>query len=239
MNISDKGQLNYLDISEVGITNGLVGYWKLNGDAKDYSGNGYDGTVVGATVTGGLKDLAYSFSSGSTYIDLPTSVGYTTNFSASVWFKRIGVPGSGFHIIFGGQELEISIPESTGEIRAGLYTTSRFISNHGSGLTDNNWHHLGVTFDGTTKLSYIDGQNVGTQSVTGILTSNVPSRRIGVYGSNTTYYCNGQISDARIYNRALSPEEINIQYKFGLPNTGMQLSSNGILYLNGEINEGL
>lgn len=30
-----------------GINDGLVGYWPLNGDALDYSGNGYDGTLVG------------------------------------------------------------------------------------------------------------------------------------------------------------------------------------------------
>lgn len=40
-------------VSEVGITNGLVAYYPLNKDAKDYSGNGYHGTVTGAVLTGG------------------------------------------------------------------------------------------------------------------------------------------------------------------------------------------
>jgi hypothetical protein len=30
-------------------TNGLVGYWPFNGNANDASGNGYNGTVNGAT----------------------------------------------------------------------------------------------------------------------------------------------------------------------------------------------
>lgn len=32
-------------------TNGLVAYYPFSGDADDESGNGHDGTVIGATLT--------------------------------------------------------------------------------------------------------------------------------------------------------------------------------------------
>jgi len=38
-NINKLSQANYLDFSNVGITDGMVGYWPLNGNAEDYSGN--------------------------------------------------------------------------------------------------------------------------------------------------------------------------------------------------------
>lgn len=39
------------------ITNGLVGHWKLNGNALDSSGNGNNGTVTGATFINDSGDL--------------------------------------------------------------------------------------------------------------------------------------------------------------------------------------
>jgi hypothetical protein len=46
------------------LQNGLVGYWPFCGNANDVSGNGYNGTVNGATLTTdrfGVANKAYSF----------------------------------------------------------------------------------------------------------------------------------------------------------------------------------
>ncbi|MBF0368929.1 MAG: hypothetical protein HQL52_05655 [Magnetococcales bacterium] len=46
------------------LNDGLVAYYPFNGDATDESGNGYDGTVSGASLTTdrlGVADSAYSF----------------------------------------------------------------------------------------------------------------------------------------------------------------------------------
>ncbi|GAG57951.1 unnamed protein product, partial [marine sediment metagenome] len=123
--------------------------------AHDISGNGVVGDILQAEWVDGELYL-----DANAWIDLPTDLGYTNEVSAFAWFKAVGSPPGGYHIIFGGQELEISIPQSTGEIRTGVYTNSRYVSNHGSGLVDGNWHHLGFTFDGSCKKSYIDGQFV-------------------------------------------------------------------------------
>ena len=37
------------NIQGQGIDSGLVGYWSFNGNVIDQSGNGYNGTVLGAT----------------------------------------------------------------------------------------------------------------------------------------------------------------------------------------------
>jgi len=153
----------------------------------------------------------------SDYIDLPNNLGYTSQVSVFAWFKSKGVPAGGYHIIFGGQELEMSIPASTGAIRTGVYTTSRYVSNHGSGLVDGNWHYIGFTFDGSTKKSYIDGNFVGEQiSITGSLTYSFTNRRMGRFGSSATYYANGLIDEAQIYNSAATISQIQSQYLAGL-----------------------
>jgi hypothetical protein len=198
---------------------------------KDTSGNNNHGTItIGGTdpqtTTGtcstptngsgawyngrsGKYNYSISFDGKDDYIDLPDSLGYSTQFSAFAWFKSNGTPTGNYHIVFGGYPLEISIPHGTGEIRTGVYTNSRFVSNHGSGITDGNWHHVGFTFDGSTKKSYIDGKYVGQQTgITGTLTSSFSYRRIGRFGSDTGYYTNGQVDDARIYNYVLNEVQI-------------------------------
>lgn len=156
----------------------------------------------------GDTSLPFSFTPNN-YIQLANDLGYTTEVSVFAWIRHLGTPSSGgYHIIFGGIELEISIPVSTGEVRTGIYTNARYVSNHGSGLLDGKWHYVGFTFSGTTKTSYIDGVNVGTQTTAGSLTANFANRTMGRFGTNTTYTSNCHIALATVHNRALSDSEV-------------------------------
>ncbi len=47
---------------------GLVGEWHFDGDAKDSSGNGNDGTVYGATFVDGKFGKALSFDGMDDYV---------------------------------------------------------------------------------------------------------------------------------------------------------------------------
>jgi hypothetical protein len=173
----------------------------------------------GLPIYGGVNNYL-QFDGVDDYIQLPNSLGYSSEVSAFAWFRSLGSPTGGYHIIYGGIELEISIPTS-GEIRTGVFTNARYVSNHGSGLVDGNWHQVGFTFSGTTKTSYIDGVSVGTQTTAGALTSSFSNRTMGRFGSNTQYYLNGNIAQASIYNRALTAQEIQQNFnakksRFGL-----------------------
>lgn len=205
------------DLSLASFARGLVGYWKFDETsgttAIDSSGNGKDGTIQSDPVRTTGKIGNALLCNGNDYIDLPNDLGYTTAVSAFAWFKMNGTPPGNYHIIFGGQQLEISI-NTSGYLRTGVYTNTRFVSNHGSGLLDGQWHFVGFTFDGTTKTSYIDGFAVGTQQITsGTLTASFADRRIGRYGSSTTYYLNGTLDELRIYNRAISSDEVTTLYE--------------------------
>ena len=70
MGRNDRGQLG----NAQGLDQGLVGWWKFDGDATDSSGNGNDGTVNGATLTTdrhGQANEAYSFDGVDDYILVP------------------------------------------------------------------------------------------------------------------------------------------------------------------------
>lgn len=163
-------------------------------------------TITASAVTY-ASDGTFDFSTALDNLSLPNDIGYTTDVSAFAWFKSLGTPVGGYHIICGGQELEISVP-TAGALRTGVLTTSRYVSNHGSGLMDGNWHYIGLTFSGTTKTSYIDGANEGTSVTAGALTSSFANRKIGKFGSNNTYGTPTEIPVYQVYNRALSDDEV-------------------------------
>ena len=76
----------------------------------------------------------------------------------------------------------------------------------------NEWHHLAATYDkGTVKL-YIDGEQYGDTKSTGNVTIANSSYKLGV-GAQTQVdrAVDGSISVARIYNRALSQDELKGQ----------------------------
>lgn len=173
--------------------------------------NNNSGTLTNGPTYSSTKSGIITFDNTNDYVALPNSLGYTTQVSAFAWIRVAGNPAGGYHIIFGGQELEISIP-TAGSLRVGVYTNTRYVSNHGSGLADGEWHYIGFTFNGSTKTAYIDGTSVGTQAVSGTLTSTFSNRTMGRYGSSTTYYLNGSIASAAIYNRSLTSDEVLQNY---------------------------
>ena len=202
-----------------------VGIWNFDegtgASTTDWSGYNNHGSLIGgtawATDTPSGEKYALRFDGINDYIDLPNSLGYTTQVSAFAWFKSKGSPAGGYHIIFGGQELEISIPAASGAIRTGVFTSARYVSDHGSGLLDGNWHFIGFTFGSSVKKSYIDGVFVGEQTgIPGTLVSSFGSRRIGRFGSSGSYYTNGLIDEPRIYDAVLTAGEIEQYYAKGL-----------------------
>ena len=150
----------------------------------------------------------FSFTSGS-FLTLPSNIGYTTEFSQFAWFKSTGAPTGGFHIIFGDANAEISV-SSAGALRIGIQTPTRYVGDMGSGLTDGKWHNIGMVYNPTTNniRGYIDGVFVGSVATNGSNPSTTFTRTIGRFGDSTTYYTNGLIDNAVIYNIALSDSDV-------------------------------
>jgi len=83
-------------------------------------------------------------------------------------------------------------------------------------LIEGAWNYLVGTYDCSQQKIYINGVEKGSSDVTGDLTTNSDSFRVGIAG-NTNYPLNGTIDEVAIYNRALTPEEINQHYRGGRP----------------------
>jgi hypothetical protein len=210
------GLLTFTSHAQSFITNGLVAYYPFNGDANDASGNGNDATNVQATLCAdrfGNPDSAYNFDGTASYIGFATPpVTQVDNWSVVAWVKPASLNQSGIAVCMGyddgftgnGYSLGVSAYKAPG---SQLYAIFGYIDFYSGGFTftdTNRWYQIVML------------RNSGTTSffVNGVLTSNgttttplVPtSFRIG--SENGVRFFNGAIDDVRIYNRALSSNEV-------------------------------
>lgn len=96
-------------------------------------------------------------------------------------------------------------------------------------VTDSNWHHIVCTWDGSAFRIYLDGvfREQSPQTVTPA--GNTDRLQIGSWGPGADFL-NGVIDDLRIYNRAITADEIKRLYKIGstlkqgVPNSSGSLS---------------
>jgi len=83
-----------------------------------------------------------------------------------------------------------------------------------TGLT-NGWHHIVGLYDGSAKKLYVDGAEVSSSSQSvGAAASTAPIE-IGRYQQSTGNTFDGPIAQPRIYNRALTAEEVQRNYNAG------------------------
>ena len=80
----------------------------------------------------------------------------------------------------------------------------------------NQWNHLAVSYNGSTIQFYLNGVPDGSSDATGSIGINASVLTVGVDGLNSTKL-DELLDEPRIYNRALTQEEITQNYNAGLP----------------------
>ncbi|GAG36629.1 unnamed protein product, partial [marine sediment metagenome] len=97
-------------------------------------------------------------------------------------------------------------------------------------FADGNWHHYANTYDGAYMRMYLDGEEIESTEKTGTI-SGLSSLIIGRY-DGTGYYFDGILDELRVYNRTLTPTEINWSYLRGNASLSSNVSTEGlVLYL--------
>ena len=91
----------------------------------------------------------------------------------------------------------------------GLSPRDMTVSTSGSGVVNNRWNNVVATYNGSQKKIYINGVLKSTVSASGTVTQNTTGPAfIGIYGNHAGYPFNGRIAQTRVYNRALSDDEV-------------------------------
>jgi hypothetical protein len=218
-------------------TNGLTSYWLFTGNPNDNSGNNYNGTVTGASLTSdrfGNNNCEYNFTGTAQYITtLYPGITGTNDRSFSLWFKQStgnngsdqwplffyggGIQGSGFsahifpsNIPVQGNKIGIDIGNS--------YVVFDPIP------SINQWHHLVITYSPnfgnnvTACKVYLDNvllANIAGQFNTNIQVNTGTGQPNFTIGGNPNYaqaQFLGAIDDIGIWNRELSQQEITDLY---------------------------
>lgn len=217
--------------SAIGIPlDGLVAYYPLNGNANDASGNGNNGTVVGATFNAGEgKDGAYVFD-GNDYINIDVTIddlATTTQGTLSAWVKPVGATPSSYNGIIGFGDANapeyvwIAIEQTTGVVYGNSRVASVgkwMIKTNSNPFSDNVWAYVVLVHNGTEPKIYINGvavaQTFSLSTDKTVWFSGSPeldTGRIGDLNRNNfgeDLFFNGSIDEVAIYSRALSEAEI-------------------------------
>jgi len=193
----------------------LVGDWSFEGNAEDSSGNGNDGIVEGATLTNdGKIGQAYEFDGVNDYILLPDSFGEVINDSThtlSAWFNTNDGKPQDVMCFYKRARHQFGV--NSGRVYYGYYNTAgNWIQATIPGTwTTGNWHHLAATDNGNTITIFLDGGNPVSVTKAGNVASLNYYNLIGSH-SKTNNNFSGTIDEVKIWNRALSPEEIEYIY---------------------------
>jgi hypothetical protein len=192
-------------------TTGLIGYWKLDGDALDSSGLGNDGTLMGDPnyVTGKDGQAIQLDGDGDYLVMDPVADDMTSNdatFSAWIktedpgtwqWWFSCNTAGRGNVILVGLISGEVTIYENGEEIH------SRTLVN------DSEWHHVAYTRIGDLGSLYIDGMLEGTHHASfNFSADDLWSIGQEYDGGGPSDFLTGTVDDIRIYDVALSYGEI-------------------------------
>lgn len=247
--VTDNALLSSVKYSEIGPTQGLIGYWPLDGDTDDYSGGNFPSVNNGAVASSGIKGLSYLFDGVDDYIDTGDKFNFTKagEFSASFWLNpndhsaregaAAGLVGKGhwesntWDIFLRNTHL-ISFEVSGDPTRNG-YKAVQSLTIASVGV----WTHCTATYKNGTMKLYINGVLEGSNSYIGIGDfNNTWNVQIGRRIDDLTRSFSGKMQDVRIYNRSLSDKEIGLLYNNTNPTNKISINRN-TMYINGEIKE--
>ncbi len=208
----------------IDLKKGLVAYYPFNGNANDESGNGNVGTTYNTELVqdrNGKVNSAYRFNGKDSYIDLNNPIAAKDLKTISFWAKFIRFDremelvskssnGSGVEVIlypFDPPALSYFVSNNNDENNAITYSTLK--------LNTTDWFHIVATQDGPNsdmKL-YVDGELVETRKTP----TNISDQKNLYLGrwNNDSYQrvFDGFLDDIRLYNRALSEEEVQALYE--------------------------
>lgn len=207
-------------VSSSSLDTGLVANYPFNGNANDESGNKNHGTVYGAILATdrfGVFDRAFNFNGTNSYINIGTAVERYDVLSYSFWFKtdrsdgvtrdliqkRRSTVGDGLKVsLLNGQLLGAYNSGTAAQCvtTAGVYSVSR-------------WYHVALNCTGSNLQIYVDGRLAANKVIPVGIRSSLEPIWFGrgflndPDGAGIRPYL-GTLDDIRIYNRALTSNEV-------------------------------
>ena len=212
---------------------GMVAWYKFDGNANDataYANHGAIGgnpTFESVTHPNGTGNQAIKFDGMQDSVLAANAVQLISDYTTvSFWIRpdAVSADAESYVIDFGNwnQRFKISLPQH----QKIVWTTNsknavseNFIhdmdSKDGNELVVGNWWYVTMVHDGVNDIIYLDGQEVNNLPAAGTLNSTSRPLGMGNNPDNGGQYFTGALDEVKIYNRALTPDEVNKLYTKG------------------------
>jgi MSHA biogenesis protein MshQ len=202
------------------------------GEVVDSSGNGFNGTSVGATtanaspaVTGNPGSCRYGVFNGSTsYLSMgQPQFALSNKLTVMAWVRWGIAPGAGnnwANIVSNNSNLSSDLGQfwlqhnqTNSKFEFAVQTTNdRYWVQSSVSPAQNVWAHVAGVYDGSTLKIYVNGTLQGTANLTGNIVAPRPEFNLTVgrwaYNSQTYRSLNGNVDEVRIYDQVLSAADI-------------------------------
>ena len=193
---------------------GLVSWWRGEGTANDATGANHGTLQNGVTFVPGKDGMAFHLDGGDDYVVLGSGNWFTLPaFTITMWVKA-SASQVGFADIldnnhndfrswviqyYGGTEWH------WGPVQGASDPGDDIVFQ----LTSDTWHHLAISFDPSfVNKVYVDGVLIGTTQSSGpIIYDGSQVLQLGSWGQGGRNF-SGEIDELRIYDRALTDEEV-------------------------------
>jgi len=218
---ASDGLVLYLDAANSASYSGSGNTW------YDLSGNSNKATFVDSPSFQSAPQSFFNFDGSNDYMTIvrSSSMSPTSGLTQEVWFNFSTIPNAA---IFIGLQYGSSFNNTyalwkDSSLLYGGVNTSGSFSAIGIGISNisgNKWHNFVHTYDGSAQRLYLDGVLLNSSNITGSIQYDANNTRVligaddngGGYNTGAGYFHSGKINQIKIYNRALTSEEITRNY---------------------------
>jgi hypothetical protein len=193
----------------------LVGHWKLDGNANDSAGSNH-GTLLGdpTWVNDPLRGWCLDLDGDGDCVDVgdDPSLTFTEQITVACWIQVRAFDRNWNAIVTKGDDWVLARTRDDNRVAflcLGL-TGGGWPEVYSADVNDGNWHHIAGVYDGAKLYLYQDGLCAESKSLHGPINRNWSRVLLGENGQAPNRFWNGLLDDVRLYNRALSAEEVGV-----------------------------
>ena len=212
------------------LEDGLIAYWKLDGNANDYAGTNH-GTIYGATTTTGQVNNALYFDGIDDYVNMAQTGPLGNSQRTITAWAKTSSEAEQYILCYGGSLFEYGT-----NIRAGLsgyggcegvtFDICNGAVTYSASVADGKWHHYTFVIPDMVDAAlsdvrlYQDGilltDVCGSDTLGRIIDTGSIPIEIGRFFDEPWYYFDGSIDEVMIFDSALSAGQIEAMYEAGL-----------------------
>ncbi len=226
-------------------TPGIVANYSFSNSTRDGSAYGNHGTgkdLVAGTDRFGFGASAYGFNGTSSSVEVANSAPLNSDYTTvSFWVRVRNLPAQGEAMMLshgGWQERwKISLPPHGKPVFTTNYANgiSDMDAGDGNELQEGQWQHVVMVHDGVSDKIFVDGALANSKAVSGSLNKTTHPLGIGFDPIDKTNYFDGEIDEVRIYNYALSDQDVADLYAAQSTSPEIPLDLAAEYRLNGDV----